>query len=42
MEFQIYKNLCLTAKEYNPAMIKLCPLHNCDFYNSKEAGKKIG
>ncbi|CAL8143830.1 unnamed protein product [Orchesella dallaii] len=36
LQFQIYKALCVTAKEY-PAQ----PLHECDFYQNKDAGAQL-
>ncbi|ODM97276.1 Angiotensin-converting enzyme [Orchesella cincta] len=36
LEFQLYKALCITAQEY-PAN----PLHECDFYQNKDAGAQL-
>ncbi|ODM87383.1 Angiotensin-converting enzyme, partial [Orchesella cincta] len=36
LQFQLYKALCITAKEY-PAQ----PLHECDFYQNQEAGAQL-
>ncbi|ODM89574.1 Angiotensin-converting enzyme [Orchesella cincta] len=36
LQFQLYKALCITAKEY-PAQ----PLHECDFYQNQEAGAPL-
>ncbi|CAL8085572.1 unnamed protein product [Orchesella dallaii] len=36
LQFQFYKALCITAKEY-PAQ----PLHECDFYQNKDAGAQF-
>eukprot|EP00057_Strongylocentrotus_purpuratus_P018666 XP_011673140.1 PREDICTED: angiotensin-converting enzyme-like [Strongylocentrotus purpuratus] len=35
LQFQFYQSLCQVANHTGP-------LHTCDFYNSKEAGKKLG
>jgi len=35
LQFQFYQSLCQTAGNTGP-------LHRCDFYNSKEAGTKLG
>lgn len=40
LEFSFYKSLCVAAGEYGP-MKPGAPLHACDFYRSKEAGKKL-
>lgn len=43
LQFQFYKSLCIEAGEYkidkNDNSSK--PLHACDFYRSKEAGRKL-
>ncbi|ODM92909.1 Angiotensin-converting enzyme [Orchesella cincta] len=36
LQFQLYKALCITAKEY-PAQ----PLHECDFYRNQDAGAQL-
>ncbi|XP_017782037.1 PREDICTED: angiotensin-converting enzyme-like [Nicrophorus vespilloides] len=41
LEFQLYRGLCITALEYDPKNKESKPLHNCDFYNNKEVGKKL-
>ncbi|XP_017096758.2 angiotensin-converting enzyme [Drosophila bipectinata] len=38
--FQFYRSLCLASGQYKPGDPDF-PLHNCDFYDSKEAGKKM-
>ncbi|CAH0552700.1 unnamed protein product [Brassicogethes aeneus] len=38
LQFQFYKSLCMAAGEYNPNN-KTIPLSECDFYESKAAGK---
>ncbi|XP_031624027.1 angiotensin-converting enzyme-like isoform X2 [Contarinia nasturtii] len=40
LEFSFYKALCSAAGEYNSNNVNV-PLHQCDFYQSKEAGRKI-
>ncbi|XP_001360255.4 angiotensin-converting enzyme [Drosophila pseudoobscura] len=35
--FQFYRSFCLVSGQYKPGDAKF-PLHNCDFYDSKEAG----
>ncbi|KAF5302725.1 hypothetical protein FQR65_LT08467 [Abscondita terminalis] len=40
LEFQLYRSLCKTAKQYDPNNSSL-PLHKCDFYQSKEVGQKL-
>lgn len=40
LEFQLYRSLCTAAKQYelnNPKK----PLHKCDFYGSKDAGRQL-
>lgn len=37
LQFQFYEKMCLLAGEYDPTD-PLKPLHNCDFYQSTEAG----
>lgn len=41
LEFQFYRSLCIEAKQYDPINPSARPLHKCDFYQSKEAGKKL-
>jgi peptidyl-dipeptidase A len=41
LEFQFYRSLCIEAGEYDPNAPEKSPLHKCDFFNSKEAGKKL-
>lgn len=41
LEFQFYRSLCIEAKQYDPNNPSAQPLHKCDFYQSKEAGKKL-
>lgn len=36
--FQFYRSFCLVSGQYKPGDPEY-PLHNCDFYDSKEAGK---
>ncbi|EDW72402.1 uncharacterized protein Dwil_GK20737 [Drosophila willistoni] len=38
--FQFYRSFCLASGQYKPGDPKF-PLHNCDFYDSKAAGKMI-
>ncbi|KAH8309653.1 hypothetical protein KR059_012861, partial [Drosophila kikkawai] len=38
--FQFYRSFCLASGQYRPGDPEY-PLHNCDFYGSKEAGKKM-
>ncbi|KAF5284087.1 hypothetical protein FQA39_LY17136 [Lamprigera yunnana] len=40
LEFQLYRSLCKVAGEYDPEDVTK-PLHNCDFYRSKEVGEKL-
>jgi peptidyl-dipeptidase A len=40
LEFQMYRALCIEAKEYGPDAPGAL-LHNCDFYESTEAGTKL-
>lgn len=40
LEFEFYKSLCIEAGEYNPDDPKSF-LHQCDFYENLEAGKKL-
>lgn len=40
LEFSFYKSLCIEAGEYGPNKPG-SPLHACDFYRSKAAGKKL-
>lgn len=40
LEFSFYKSLCIEAGEYGPKKPGV-PLHACDFYRSKAAGKKL-
>ena len=39
-EFDFFRAMCLAAKAYDPNDPDK-PLHRCDFYNSKEAGKLL-
>lgn len=41
LQFQIYRALCIEAKQYNPNDKTGKPLHKCDFYQSTEAGKRL-
>lgn len=41
LEFQFYRSLCIEANQYDPNNPSAQPLHKCDFYQSKEAGKKL-
>lgn len=41
LEFQFYRSMCIEAKQYDPNNSTGRPLHKCDFYQSKEAGKKL-
>ncbi|XP_045469387.1 angiotensin-converting enzyme-like [Harmonia axyridis] len=38
LQFQIYRSMCIAAGQYVPGD-PLHPLHKCDIYRSKEAGK---
>ncbi|KAI8039805.1 angiotensin-converting enzyme [Drosophila gunungcola] len=38
--FQFYRSFCLASGQYRPGDPDF-PLHNCDFYDSKEAGMKM-
>merc|ERR1712087_892241 len=38
VQFQFYEAMCKAAGKYDPENIGSLPLHNCDFYQSKEAG----
>ncbi|KAF5302724.1 hypothetical protein FQR65_LT08466 [Abscondita terminalis] len=40
LEFQLYRSMCKTAKQYDPKNSSL-PLYKCDFYQSKEVGQKL-
>lgn len=40
LEFSFYKALCIEAGEYEPNKPDK-PLHECDFYKSKQAGQKL-
>lgn len=40
LQFSFYKSLCIEADEYGPSKPGR-PLHECDFYQSKKAGKKL-
>jgi len=40
IQFQFYRSLCIEAGQYDPEDPSK-PLHNCDFYRSKEAGAKL-
>ncbi|XP_043189736.1 angiotensin-converting enzyme-like isoform X1 [Amphibalanus amphitrite] len=40
IQFQFHKALCITANQYDPND-RARPLHQCDIYNNKEAGKKL-
>lgn len=40
VEFQLYKSLCIAAKQYVPGDANKA-LHKCDFYESKEAGQRL-
>jgi peptidyl-dipeptidase A len=39
-QFQFYRELCLASKQYESGN-KAKPLHRCNLYGSKEAGKKL-
>lgn len=41
VQFQFYEAMCIAAKEFDPKNPKGKPLFQCDFSNSKEAGKKL-
>lgn len=41
LEFQFYRALCIEAGQYDPQNADAAPLHTCDFYKSKAAGKKL-
>lgn len=41
LQFQFHKALCLKAGEYDPQDPDK-PLHNCDIYQSTEAGNALG
>ncbi|CRL05281.1 CLUMA_CG018154, isoform A [Clunio marinus] len=41
LEFSFYRSLCIEAKQYDPLNPSVKPLHKCDFYQNKEAGKKL-
>ncbi|GJQ85244.1 hypothetical protein Trydic_g13083 [Trypoxylus dichotomus] len=41
LEFQLHRGLCIAAGEYNPKKPGKKPLHMCDIYKSKAAGKKL-
>ncbi|CAG9827804.1 unnamed protein product [Diabrotica balteata] len=38
LQFQIYRSLCIAAGQYSPTD-PARPLHECDIYRSKEAGR---
>lgn len=40
LEFSFFKALCIEAGQYDPSSTA-APLHYCDFYKSKKAGKKL-
>ncbi|KAB0802038.1 hypothetical protein PPYR_04224 [Photinus pyralis] len=40
LEFQLYRSFCKLSRQYDPSDSKK-PLHNCDFYQSKEVGQKL-
>lgn len=40
LQFSFYKSLCIEAGQYN-ATDSSVPLHQCDFYKSKAAGRKL-
>ena len=40
IQFQFHKALCMTANQFDPND-RSRPLHQCDIYNNKEAGKKL-
>ncbi|CAG0891426.1 unnamed protein product [Cyprideis torosa] len=40
-QFQFFEALCRAASEYDPDSPLSAPLHQCDFYGSKEAGKLL-
>ncbi|XP_055326230.1 angiotensin-converting enzyme-like, partial [Sitodiplosis mosellana] len=40
LEFSFYKALCIEAGQYDPKNPNV-PLYACDFYKSKEAGKRL-
>ncbi|XP_015515543.1 angiotensin-converting enzyme [Neodiprion lecontei] len=42
IQFQFHKSLCQVAGQYDPADIAHKPLHQCDIYQSKEAGNLLG
>lgn len=41
VEFQIFKSLCIEAKQYDPNNPASNPLHKCDIEGSISAGKRI-
>ncbi|XP_015606240.1 angiotensin-converting enzyme [Cephus cinctus] len=42
IQFQFHKALCERAGQYDPQNPKLKPLHQCDIYQSKDAGALLG
>lgn len=41
VEFQIFRSLCIEAKQYDPNNTASYPLHKCDIEGSLSAGKRI-
>ncbi|CAG0883554.1 unnamed protein product [Darwinula stevensoni] len=41
IQYQIFRALCTAAGEYDPKNPQAKPLHQCDFYQSKEAGNLL-
>lgn len=40
LEFQLFRSMCIEAGEYHPVNSDK-PLHECDFYESEEAGERL-
>ncbi|KAF2889091.1 hypothetical protein ILUMI_17082, partial [Ignelater luminosus] len=40
LEFQLHKALCIVSGQFDPRN-EFTPLHECDIYGSKEAGKRL-
>ncbi|XP_055323783.1 angiotensin-converting enzyme-like isoform X1 [Sitodiplosis mosellana] len=41
LEFQIFRSLCIEAKQYDPKNSTLKPLHKCDIDGSAAAGQRL-
>lgn len=42
IQFQFHEALCIKAGQYDPQYPKEKPLHQCDIYQSTEAGNLLG